>query len=373
MAVLSNRRSCSLVFAVALVGCYVTRSSPSTEPDASRSTASDAGPQRRSEAEESSTAGSAEPARSSRVLPDPNLRVAFIGDQSIGSGAQEVLALIQREGAALVVHAGDLSYGLTTPTGWEAQLDAMLGADFPYLVAAGNHDMDDWEGPRGFSEILRERLQRTPALKCWGSVGLDQQCRFRGIDLVLSAVGTTGDGHEAYLERALARPGALFRMCVWHKNQHDLQAGTKLDEVGYLAYQICQRHGAAVITGHEHSYARTYTLTRLGDRALGHGAIGSPAVVELGLGKTFVVVSGLGGHSARALSPDHAGDTWWASIYANDFQLENGGLSGTLSLIEFGALFIDFHVDGNPQRARGYFKTVRDEVVDRFEIQADFE
>ena len=33
-----------------------------------------------------------------------------------------------------------------------------------------------------------------------------------------------------------------------------------------------------------------------------------------------------------------------------------------------GALFIDFHVDDDPRKARGYFKNIRGQVVDSFTV-----
>jgi len=49
----------------------------------------------------------------------------------------------------------------------------------------------------------------------------------------------------------------------------------------------------------------------------------------------------------------------------------NGVDTGTLTNIEDGALFIDFHVDGDPYKAHAYFKTVSGAVVDSFVIRVD--
>jgi hypothetical protein len=37
---------------------------------------------------------------------------------------------------------------------------------------------------------------------------------------------------------------------------------------------------------------------------------------------------------------------------------------------KFGALFIEFGVDGDPAMARGYFKTAEGQVIDSFEVVA---
>ncbi len=44
------------------------------------------------------------------VSTDPNMKMAFMGDQGLGANAEEVLKLIQQEGALGVVHAGDVYY-----------------------------------------------------------------------------------------------------------------------------------------------------------------------------------------------------------------------------------------------------------------------
>ena len=296
----------------------------------------------------------------------PGLKVAFLGDQGVNANARGVLQLVVAERADALIHLGDLSYGDASPETWEAQLDDELGADFPVVAVIGNHDVTDWYGDSGFEARLRKRLTRTPELHCDGEYGVDATCTFRGLSAVLLGVGSHGDGHEPYLESALTESQAAFRLCIWHKNQHDMQVGAKADEIGWAPYQLCASHGAPILTGHEHSYSRTLTLTAVGDRAREHGAIGHPTDVELAPGSTFVVVSGLGGQSRRAETRDHESDSWWAAIYAQGKQLRDGVTVGTEADIQDGALFIDFHVDGDPYKAHAYFKTVNGELQDEF-------
>jgi hypothetical protein len=169
------------------------------------------------------------------------------------------------------------------------------------------------------------------------------------------------------LRDSLAADDSIWSVCNWHKNQNDMQVGTKTDEVGWNAYIECMKAGAIVSTGHEHSYARTLTLTDLGNASNGHGATGAFDIVELFAGGNFVFVSGLGGAGIRdRSSTEHDDDTWWASYYTANEWLKNGALqSGTGT---FGALFIRFHVDGNPRRAKAYFKDVNGRVADEFVI-----
>lgn len=306
-----------------------------------------------------------------RTATAPGLKIALFGDQGVRPDARAVLSLISREHADAVIHLGDFAYDDSDPGHWEAQVNDVLGPSFPYFAAVGNHDVAHWAGADGFAEHLRNRLSHMPDSQCEGDYGVDSLCTFRGLQFVLSGVGTYGTDHEPFLQQALSGSRALHRLCIWHKNQHDMQAGAKTDEVGWLAYRICQQNGAPIITGHEHSYARTYSLRAVGAREQGHGAFGPADVLSVGPGRTFVVVSGLGGLSARVRTLDHANDSWWASIYASNYQLVNGVVRGTDPEIEFGALFVTFNVDGDPAKAQAYFKTVSGKIMDQFSWTAE--
>jgi predicted phosphodiesterase len=312
------------------------------------------------------------------AAPDPpvveaNLRLAFFGDQGFGVSSEAVLQLVKSEQADLVIHAGDLDYA-DQPEVWEEQVESILGRNYPYFVAVGNHDVPAWAGPGGYQELLEARLERIRrrGADCTGDLGVNSLCRFRGLTFVLSGVGTYGEDHEDYLAQALDSAPEAWKLCVWHKNQHDMQVGAKGDEVGWRSYRLCESHGALILTGHEHSYSRTYTLSGLGFPEIAHGFHGPPDRIELEPGATAVVVSGLGGRSARVFAAElHPDISWWASICARNYQLMNGVETGVLESVEFGALFIDFHVDGDPHKARAYFKTVSGAIIDSFEITID--
>src|SRR5262249_40856800 len=131
----------------------------------------------------------------------------------------------------------------------------------------------------------------------------------------------------------------------------------------------CMKGGAIVSTGHEHSYARTLTLTDVGNTANGHGATGAFDTMQLAANKNFVFVSGLGGNSVRAFDDaSHDDDTWWASYYSSTLWMMNDVLqTGTGT---YGALFIRFNIGGDPHKAEGYFKDVNGRIADQFIIQA---
>lgn len=307
--------------------------------------------------------GSIDPVRSTK----PGLRVAILGDQAVNDDARAVLRMVRAEGAQMVIHAGDIGYD-ATPAAWDAQIDAELGRDFPYFAVVGNHEAGMWYGAGNYQALLAARLARVPSASCDGDLGVNARCSFQGLSFVLSGVGTLGVDHEAFLDGALATDD-VFRLCVWHKNQHDMQTEAKTDEVGWGAYQICQTHGAPIFTGHAHSYSRTYALADVGNKAALHGMFGDPDRLVLSPGSTAVWVTALGGMSIRNWNGESA--PWWASIYTGKRQLENDTVVGSSPSIEFGAILIDFHVDGDPYKARGYFKTTSGQIKDRFELRME--
>ena len=310
---------------------------------------------------------------------DPNLLIAFIADQGANSNSTAVLQLVENEGAAAAIHAGDFDYG-NNPTAWDDRITSVLGANYPYFATVGNHDGPSWNGATSYGAKIAARQSRAPSMQCVGDPGVKQSCNFRGLRIIQTCVGVTelsNHGNCAansteqinYLSSELANDSSIFTICSWHKNQNDMQVGTKGNEVGWNAYTTCMNGGGIIANGHEHSYSRTFTLTNLGNTAAGHGKTGVANTVEVGAGRTFVFVSGLAGNSVRAFdTATHNDDTWWASYYTSDRWYKNGVMqSGTGT---HGALFIRFNVNGNPRQATAYFKDVNGRLVDEFTINA---
>lgn len=174
--------------------------------------------------------------------------------------------------------------------------------------------------------------------------------------------------HDQFIAEALAADTHIWRVCSWHKTQSDMQPGYRPNEVGWGPYQACQQGRALIATAHEHSYARTRTLTDMGNADAGHGAKGAPDSVEVTHGSSFVFVSGLGGSSKADYHADlHDDDTWWASIYTENRYLNNGVDVADYDY-DYGALFITFNVDGDATKARGVFKTIEGDTIDSFEV-----
>jgi hypothetical protein len=315
----------------------------------------------------------------------PPLTVAFIADQGLGAGARAVLRLILEEGADLVLHQGDLDYR-DDPSAWDAFIADVLGADFPYFVSIGNNDVRRWYGPDGYQAKLQARLDRVPEATCTGDLGVRSACTFRGLFFILSGIGTEPDEpddayHVAYIRDQLAQSDARWKICSWHKNQSAMQVGNKDDEVGWAAYEACREQGAIVATAHTHNYSRSHLMDDFEEQSI--ASTSSTLVIERG--KSFVFVSGLGGQADKHQPPwwgpidplvrglkswvsspreqepiqvlpsDHA--AWWSSVHED----------------KFGALFCTFFSGGEPDHADCYFKDIRGNVPDRFELVSEVE
>jgi predicted phosphodiesterase len=281
-------------------------------------------------------------------------RIAFLGDQGLGSDSRAVLQLVLDEGAHAIVHLGDFDYE-DDPAAWRAQLDGVLPPCFPYFAVAGNHDESEFEGYRA---VIEGRLACT-GVPWQGDAGDRYALRFRGIYLVLTTPGLLGGGDAEYVAARLASPeaqAAAWRVSGWHLLMRNLQVGGKGDESGWPVYENSRLGGAIIATGHEHSYERTNLLSDMSEQAVA----GTELVVSEG--ETFAFVSGLGGQSIRdqerclPASPPYGCNGTWASIYASD--------QGA----DYGAAFLVFNDQGDPCRARGYFKSINGEVADEYVV-----
>ncbi|MBI1985968.1 MAG: metallophosphoesterase [Rhodospirillales bacterium] len=304
------------------------------------------------------------PARAQEVEPD--LKVAFFGDQGLNARSQAVLRMVKAEGADMILLLGDFDYH-DDADAFDGQLTDVLGVDFPVFAAMGNHDVRAWPAYR---QKLQGRLQRVAGVRCEGDLGVRAACTYKGLFFALSAVGVWPEGgtpadavaeqpaHAAYIADALARSPARWKICAWHKNQHAMQVGRKPDETGWQVYETCRDAGAIIATAHEHSYSRTHLIATFADPPV---VASTDSTLRLAKGRTFAFVSGLGGRSARRLYRGTNGEApapWWASVYTRD----NGA--------DAGALFCTFNPGGRKDLAECVFKTIAGDVVDRFRIVA---
>ena len=194
---------------------------------------------------------------------------------------------------------------------------------------------------------------------CRGDYGVNMVCYYKGILFVLSGVGTLGSNHTEFIDQVLtANADAPWKICVFHKNQEKYQIGDKPDETGYSVYDTCRKHGAMIITGHEHSYARTRMMSNFAQQEVSEQMHQHDYnnVMLMTPGRSFAVVSGISGYGMRHWNESHIHDPWWASLGAldNDF--------------DFGALLCEFFVNNNSHEARCDFKDIRGRVLDSFKL-----
>jgi hypothetical protein len=294
-------------------------------------------------------------------LTPVNFKIAFIGDQGAGRGSRAVLNLIKREGANAVLHQGDFDYD-DDPAGWDAQINDVLGADFPYFASVGNHDDQSFRGANGYQSFLEARMKRL-GLTWDGDLGVKSSFPYKGIFIVLTAPGVMGSNHDRYIRDKLAEDNSIWRICSWHKNMRAMQVGGKDDDTGWGVYEESRRGGAIIATGHEHSYSRTHllrscknqTVASTSDTLVLQKDDSQSAADE---GRTFVFVSGLGGKSIR--EQKRSGD-WWACIYTDDQDAN------------YGALFGTFNFKGVPNLAYFYFKDIGGAVRDSFYVMSEVE
>lgn len=289
--------------------------------------------------------------RGSTKIP-VNFTVAFIADQGLTDNSVRVLQLIKKEGADMVLHQGDFDYE-DSPNKWDKQINSILGSDYPYFASIGNHDITK---VKSYQRKLRERVERVNAT-CVGDLGVKSACTYKGLFFVLSGIGTAplpwfqpsiDWGHNSYIRKQLEDSNFTWKICSWHKNQRLMQAGSKKDDVGWEAYEACRRGGAIIVTGHDHAYSRTHLMKDLKNQEIAS----TSNVLPITEGRTFVVVSGLGGKSLYPLHKELAGKEHWAATYNRSY----------------GALFCIFNVNGDENKVNCYFKSINGEVIDEFKL-----
>jgi hypothetical protein len=288
------------------------------------------------------------------------LKVAFTGDQNLGSDAEEVLRLVLAEGAEVLLIQGDFDYQ-DDPAAWEAMLDKVLGPNFPVIALVGNHDEAEWYGTGGYQERLADRMVRT-GIPWSGELGVQATVNYKGLFIVQTAadVFDSGYDHAGFIRGSLAADDSIWSISAWHKLMNAMQVGGKGDETGWEVYEESRRGGAIIATAHEHSYSRSHLMSSMEQQTVASSA--EPLLLSeddpttgADEGRSFAFVSGLGGSSVRDQERD--GD-WWASVWTST----QGG--------ESGALFAEFYVNSDPRLAHFYFKDVTGAVPDDFMVRS---
>eukprot|EP00835_Amoeboradix_gromovi_P005634 NODE_550_length_6834_cov_0.214402.p1 type:complete len:450 gc:universal NODE_550_length_6834_cov_0.214402:2052-703(-) len=245
-----------------------------------------------------------------------SVRLAFFGDSGADDPAHKVLQMIKDWGADAIVHLGDFDYE-DNPSKFLKMINDEV-PKIPYLAVIGNHDLPKWTE---YQTLLSSRMANNN-VACQGEYGVKMNCNVKGINILLSGVGTFGSNHEGYLEQELKKSDG-WSICGWHKNQHLYQMGHKNDEVGYAVYDICREHGALIFTGHEHSYARTKVMKQFEHQIV---ASHDTKTMKISPGDTFAIVSGLGGRTIRKWENDSNKYPWWSTFLTEDNDAQFGAV-----------------------------------------------
>jgi len=309
-------------------------------------------------------AGSGGSGNAAALLPtDANLKIAFVGDTADGTNWGSVLSLVQAEGAAAVVIEGDMTYD-ADPPGWWSRTEGVVGTSYPVFLARGNHDDSSWSG-----FLAKAANHLGGATRTAGPHDAAYKTVFKGLAIGTIKLGDTG----TTVNNLFAGDNHLWRVCSWHQNMAKMQVGGKGDEMGWAVYEACRQQGAIIMSGHEHTYHRTKTMTNTQTQTI-DSTCSSGSGLCVGPGRTFVNVVGLGGTGIRnqvrctpssttapfpSLNTSDASCPIWAAIYTSD-QGAN-----------YGAQFITFNVGGDPKKATGYFKNISGSTVDTFSVTHD--
>lgn len=303
--------------------------------------------------------------------PPPNFKIAIFGDQGLenkdGAKPNEVFELVKAEGAKAILHLGDFDYD-GSPAKWEEQINNAVGADFPYFAVMGNHDKSKWCSKpgsfEGYGERIRKRFERLN-IPYNGSPGVQYSFKYQGIFFVLVSpkdkvkCQPTTMKHDAYINAQLAGDSSIWSIAGWHRNQTAMQTGDKGNDTGWEVYEEARKGGAIVGTGHEHAYARSYLLKDIQNQLVDN----TSDTLSIEKGKTFAFVSGLGGREIRKQTKT---GPWWARVYAKTClsKKDPNCVAGPVP----GVLFAIFNVDGQPNKALFYFKTIEGKELDRFTV-----
>ncbi|MFQ5628702.1 MAG: metallophosphoesterase [bacterium] len=231
----------------------------------------------------------------------PNFKIAFIGDQGLGTDAQAVLQLIKNEGAQAVMHSGDLDYA-DDPQAWDDQISSILGTDFPYFASVGNHEDSIFYRIDGYQDVMEARMNRL-SIPWDGDLGVKSSFHFNGIFFVLTASGIFGtDVYDLFIREQLAKNRSLWSVSSWHLNMHLMQVSGVEDETGWGVYEESRKGGAIIATAHAHTYSRTHLLSDIENQTIASTSdtlrlMKDDTISTADEGRTFVFVSALGGRS----------------------------------------------------------------------------
>ncbi len=319
----------------------------------------------------------------------PNFKVAFIGDSGKDAGFESVLNLVRDEGADMAILPGDLSYGSTAANAdaWAQDIRNILdpywqssgkmsefGTNcnlFPFFISQGNHDTgSQWTDPNtGYRKFLKDRLNCHGVV--WDDAGhngdwLGTRSSWAYQNLFMTSVaheGELGGANQAevaqYVYNKMNNNQYLWDIAFMHRQQAAMQVGDKGDSTGWDLFENARKAGAITLVAHSHVYGMTWVLDSMSTQHVVDNLV--PLTIwnedpgRNRIGRTFNVDAGSGGIGVRSQTRCAGNNNYqypygcngeWASVMSTQDANYN-----------HGAYFIEFNVDGDPRKARSYFKT----------------
>jgi Calcineurin-like phosphoesterase len=200
------------------------------------------------------------------TTPD-RVRFAVVGDT--GSGGRQALAVASRLASAyderpfgVVVHVGDVAYYGNLAQRWDDVFDRpfrpLRDAGVRFDVAIGNHDSSIHRDDAAAEEVEAHlTLLGTPDehyVVTHGPVDL-----FVLDSSVPATIGSLSDGQVGWLDAALGRSSAQWRIVALH---HPLYSsgrhGSTMHVRGVLEPVLARHQVDLVLAGHDHDYERTH-------------------------------------------------------------------------------------------------------------------
>lgn len=273
--------------------------------------------------------------RTLTTAPDEARPFTFsaFGDQGVSANAGRTTALVGSQNPAFHLHAGDLCYAYSAGSGgppppntavWDQWLGLIspLAATTPWMVAVGNHEMENGYGPQGYDGVLGRFT-----LPGGGPVPVVYAFRYA------NAAFISLDGNDASSELTHNRGWTQGAQDAWlRKTLQELRRDPAIDFVvaqfHHCAYctnavhasdgGVRNRWGAIfdeftvdlVINGHNHCYERTHPVRNGQPTA----EVPKGGEVEAAKQGTVYVTAGGGGQAA-----------YQASLFPSSYVIDDSG------------------------------------------------
>ncbi len=229
------------------------------------------------------------------------------------SRAGTVMTDMKNRNLAAFFLLGDMSYSEIVPeSAWCDWVHSYLGSNYPFEIVAGNHEEDSKVDGYilNFAECMPDRLGSELGP---GGYSVNYATDLGPVtvisvspDLIVGGISYTyrdGSRERTWTTDAINRAKAEGDWVIVGMHKNCITIGTKSCEIGEdFAQFLVDSKVDLVLQGHEHSYARTHSLTSVVVNRVGTiGDFGSDGRYAKGAG-TVTVITGTAGRSMRDCS-----------------------------------------------------------------------